>query len=286
MSSSEQKSNEEGTSTTGTAAYAAQALQLLFQRHRVPDRQRSKTIQEVLELSYPAAHRRMTGEIECTLDELERIATRFGEGLADLFVALKEGQSLEATFEAGTFKAPCRVWLGAPTNPLAPTTLVAWNNSDRGWLVAPSGDAPPDSMAVREMTMQSNTQRRVQVAVLDDDPDYAQSLAATLSQLGLRADPFVTSESLLKAARDRRYDAYVVDWLLDHTSAEATCRSLRDMDDAAVLILLTGKLATAEVDEGAMLRIANSLSMEAEEKPVRPSFLAAKIQRQLAARVA
>jgi hypothetical protein len=51
------------------------------------------------------------------------------------------------------------------------------------------------------------------------------------------------------------------------------------------MVLLTGKLGTdAGVDEARLLQTALELRLEPVEKPVRPSFLAAKIERHLADR--
>lgn len=261
---------------------ALHAVRLLFDRHHVPDRRRSKTLQEVLGLSYPAAHRRMTGDVPWTLEDLEQVAAHYGETLSDLFHAVHHSEAVSATFESGGFRSPCRAWLGSPTDPAHPTPLVAWQTAGAGWTVSPAAGVTRPTVSVREVLLQPMSQRRTRLAVLDDDEGLAQTLRAAFTALGFQADAFTSPDPLLAASRSEPYDAYVLDWLLGHQTAEALCRALRAEDPSAVLILQTGQLANEQVNEDDLLRTVRDLRMEPVEKPVRPSFLAATVERHLA----
>lgn len=87
------------------------------------------------------------------------------------------------------------------------------------------------------------------VAVLDDDQDAAASIAAILTQQGLDAAPFTTSESLEAATRHEQFAAFVLDWLLGDTTAATLIVKLR-ADPAlakAPIFLLSGNLALGGV---------------------------------------
>jgi CheY-like chemotaxis protein len=263
---------------------AAQAIELLFDQENVPERRRSKTVQELLGTSYHAAHRRMTGHAPWTLEDLERVAGHYGRTVADLFQALHDTQAVVGTFVAGGFRSPCRLWLGPATDPERPTPLVAWRDGEQ-WFVGPFADATKSSVAADAVLLQPKAQAQPRVAVLDDDAGYTRIFKSALNALGYEVDAYTRPEPLLAAARAKAYDAYVIDWLLeDRATAEGLCRALRALDASALLILQSGQLAHGDVDENGLLRTAMSLDMEPVVKPVRPSFLAAKIERHIAQR--
>lgn len=274
--------NADNVSPEASKSLAAQAVEVLFDQHDVPERRRSKTVQEVLGLSYHASHRRVTGDAPWTLEELERVAGHYGRTLADLFQALHDTQAVVATFVAGSFRSPCRFWLGGESDPARPAPLVAWRDGDV-WTVAPSRDTPGPVLVATEVLLQPRVSDELRVAVLDDDAGYTRVFMGALTALGYEVDAFTRADALLEAARARRYDAYVIDWLLgQNTTAEGLCRALRALDGSALLVLQSGQLTSDDVDEDELLRTALSLGMEPVVKPVRPSFLAAKIKHHVA----
>lgn len=265
-------------------ALAKQAVELLFEQEGVPDRRRSKKMAEVLGMSYHAAHRRMTGETPWSLEDLQVVASSFGRSLPDLFQPLHDKKALPAMFVAGTFHSPCRLWLGSSVDSAsAPARLVAWQDGDL-WMVGTASTAPKAAKhmtQVASVLLQPRVSDQPRVAVLDDDEGYTKVFKQALVALGYDVDAFNQPHPLLEVARERRYDAYVVDWILgDEGTAASLCNSLRELDPEALLILQSGQLAGADV-ENDLLRTAMHLDMEPVVKPVRPSFLAAKIQRHL-----
>jgi CheY-like chemotaxis protein len=265
---------------------ATQAIEVLFDQENVPERRRSKTVQELLGTSYHAAHRRMTDGVPWMLEDLERVAAHYGRTLADLFQALHDSKAVVATFVAGGFRSACRLWLGDPVDPERATPLVAWREGE-AWMVGPSSEHTKAGWGATAVLLQPSTSARARVAVLDDDAGYTRLFKAALTALGYAVDAYTEPGALLESARARAYDAYVIDWLLEHKhTAEDLCRSLRSLDASALLILQSGQLANDDVDENDLLRTAMALDMEPVVKPVRPSFLAAKIERHMAQRQA
>lgn len=254
---------------------------VLLEQHGVPERRRSKTVSEVLGLSYHAAHRRMIGDTPWNLEDLQALAISFGSSLPDLFQALHDSRAVTATFVSGAFQSPCRLWLGEALNPEAATRLVAWQDGG-AWLVGPAPTAPKAALAATAVLIEPKPGDQPRLAVLDDDVAYTELFRRAMAAQGYDVDAFTRPERVLDAARERPFDAYVVDWLLEgQATAAELCQSLRALDPGALIILQSGQLAGAEV-ESELLRTALSLDLEPVVKPVRPSFLAAKIQRHMA----
>lgn len=269
----------------GSKSLATQVVEALFDQENVPERRRSKIVQELLGTSYHAAHRRMTDGVPWMLEDLERVASHYGRTVADLFQALHDAKAVVATFVAGGFRSDCRLWIGEPVDPERPTTLVAWREGD-AWMVGPTSEHASEharsGVSVQSILLKPSAPALARVAVLDDDAGYTRLFKNALTSLGFQVDAFTEPAPLLQAARASPYDAYVIDWLLDNrTTAEDLCRSLRSLDRSALLVLQSGQLANADVDEQDLVRTAMSLDMEPVVKPVRPSFLAAKIERHL-----
>ena len=61
----------------------------------------------------------------------------------------------------------------------------------------------------------------LQVALLEDDTRAAEALVEAFRPLGIVATPFADSASLRAAIAHRRFDAYVLDWLLGDGTAAA-----------------------------------------------------------------
>lgn len=262
-------------------ALAGHAVEALLERYGVAERQRSKKVAEVLGLSYHAAHRRVIGDTPWTLEDLQAMAGHFGSSLSNLFQTVHDAQAVPATFISGTFQSPCRLWLGDVVDPDAATRLVAWQDGG-AWMVGPGPTATSAALVATAVLIQPQPGDQPRLAVLDDDAGYVQVFKRAMVAQGYDVAVFTRPERVLEAARERPFDAYVVDWLLDdHVTAAPVCQALRALDAGALIILQSGQLTGLEV-ESELLRIALSLDLEPVVKPVRPSFLAAKIQRHMA----
>lgn len=265
---------------------AVLAVERLLDRHGVPHRKRTRTLTEVLGLHRQAALRRLSGEAEWSIDELERLARRYGESLSELFGAAERpvGAPIPATLTGAPFSCVCVAEIGEVLGHGHGWSLVAWREGDR-WCVGARHPESAVAYAVRSLKVAPVHERPVRVAVLDDDFEYGSNLVEALSALGLPTDLFGSSDAFLAAVREHTYDAFVVDWLLaDDVDAEATCRELRRISPTSPVVLLTGQLNNAHVSESRLLQAAETLALEPAEKTTRLSFLVAKLQRGMHAR--
>lgn len=120
--------------------FAASCVRLLMQRHGIPKRRYSTVISEVLELSYPAAHRKAQGATNWTIPELHKVAAYFGDTLLNMLECGLQNQWHQALLVLGASTVPCRIWVGKIVDPPYPPQLVAIG-APGNWLVIPSTDA-------------------------------------------------------------------------------------------------------------------------------------------------
>lgn len=87
------------------------------------------------------------------------------------------------------------------------------------------------------------------VAVLDDDADVVDAISTALRLRGLEVRGFIDPVELAAAARDTRFDAYVLDWLLgDVTALDIVIELRRDAaHQHTPIFLLSGNLALGGV---------------------------------------
>jgi DNA-binding response OmpR family regulator len=108
------------------------------------------------------------------------------------------------------------------------------------------------------------------VAVLDDDENVVASITEALNEKGIDASPFVSAESLEAAALQVAFAAFVLDWLLDDTTAATLISKLRasPAHAQAPIFVLSGNLAVGGVPSDLELATAiREYRLEYRAKP-------------------
>lgn len=96
------------------------AVKGLMFRSGVSDRQQSRKLAEILNLSYSQAHRKLNGGVDWTIGQLQIVADYFGESLSVIGLGGGEdsnsGVAHRATVTLGQecMQYPCLVWVGEP----------------------------------------------------------------------------------------------------------------------------------------------------------------------------
>jgi CheY-like chemotaxis protein len=263
---------------TNGAYYAA----TLFDRHGVAVRaERTRLVQTVLDLEYRAAHRRVRGEFPFTIEELAKLAGHFGETLNELFATAAAASADSGTFVCGSLRVACKFWPGPVIEQPAPNSLVAYRQGWE-WVISPASESSGSPLhAVKQVLLDAQGKSRQRIAVLDDDRDITDSVCQYLKRLGYQADPFHSVDALAKAALERAYDAYVLDWLVGKDNVGELIGALRADAPGSVMAVLTGQAESGRA-AGAIAEALASYDVLFFQKPVPLPILVAQITRRLA----
>lgn len=284
----------------GQSLWVAERLCGLMAANDVPPRQQAGLLSELCGLSLSQARRKLRGAV-WSFGEVLAVVQHFGASLDELFPSSlsDEGAQIslasesyavtqqEASFLLGVWSLPCRVRIGtrAGVDPGERDLLTA--AGDAGWLVGTAkqlterGLRPPFFQASQILLLPEPSQTTIRVAILDDDPGTAESLAEWFNASGYSAQAYTSGQQLLASEIDR-YSAFIVDFMLaGGDSSQAIIKALRDALPSAPILLLTGKLRSGQASEAELITVLRTLNVAFFEKPVRPSVLAASIENEL-----
>lgn len=267
-----------------TVPLAVRCVRSLMERHGLPKYRQSAWLADATGLSYAQAHRRMSGAASWTLEELERVAALFGETLADVVGFSQTHGSVPGSMKLGGVTVPCELWVGAEVRNARPDSVVAVKTAD-GWTALCASEAVDQpAYVVERLQAKPHAVQRKAIAVLDDDRDLTDSICAHLQADGYDARPFYRTADLQADARTRRYDAFVIDWIVGEDSTVKLMTALRGQDAICPIIVLTAQVLTGVVRESDIADAVTALNLVFSEKPVRMAILSASLSRAFAAR--
>jgi DNA-binding NtrC family response regulator len=111
------------------------------------------------------------------------------------------------------------------------------------------------------------------ILLVDDEEEFAKTLAERLEARGLRVDVAFSGEEALEKARKKSFDAIILDLAMPGMDGIATLKKFREINPDLQIIILTGQ-ATVEKGVEAMKLGAVDLM----EKPADLKELLAKIE--------
>ena len=285
MSDSDDRAEE----TASASAVPAAALsggafyaRTVFDRHGVPHSERSRLVERILQLAYSAAHRRVRGKASWTIEELEALATHFGETLDEVFLAAAKMRADSATLVAGDLRVKVQLWVGEQTTLPAQGELVATRDGARWTVVAASGDVPGPMYAIRQLLMEPNATYGARIAVLGDEPAVTEPLCVFLRQAGFRADAFHAIETLQQSADAQPYDGYVLDWMVGGQTVGALVARVRAADARCPIAIFTGRNERGDVVSDIADMMARH-DVRYFSKPLDPHMITAVLRRLIAA---
>ena len=272
------------SSASGEVPLAARCARALMDRHGIPRYRQSPWLADAFGLSYSQAHRRMNGTSPWTLDDLERLASRFGETLADVVAGNPGGDSVAGVMRIGPVTAiECRIWLGDVVQDPRPDAFVA-TRAGASWVAQLASQCGSEAVhRIRKIEATPGDVATKVIAVLDDDPDVTDSVCAHLQASGFDAQPFYRTADLAAAAKLRRHDGFVIDWIVDRSSTHDLIAELRSEDPSCPIFVLTGQVSAGVVDEAAIAEAVQRLNFSFGEKPIRMPILSATLARAFAA---
>lgn len=255
---------------------AARFVRALLDRHGIPKHKHSATVAEILCLSGSQGARRLNSDAPWALEELTRLAQRFGETLASL-VAPGEVAGLEpALIVIGTRQVDCRIQRGAPVHRPREGALVATTNEGQWFVTIVDAQLTTQAYDVERVVITPSPATRRGIAVLDDHQDSAASIVTYLRQQGFDAVAFTSLEQLAAVVSADAFDGYVLDWVIGPDTVRNLLASIRAKNAHCPIAVLTGHGVDRETDIAAA---KSEFRFDYFDKPLRLPIIAASFTR-------
>ena len=246
----------------------------------VKEHNHASEIARIINVDRSQSYRRLKGDVAWSHTDLRAIAHHFGA--ADDCLLPQDDLARLAHQGPEALPAVIRVAHLPPTGLLVPgVELAPGDSSDlvairvgTGWEIHVNGDEPFGARrhAIEALTVRSHP--HLQVALLEDDTRAAEALVEAFRPLGIVATPFVDSTSLRAAIAHRRFDAYVLDWLLGEGTAAPIVEEIRQHRPRIPIVVVTGALMADSEVEQSLLALSAQWNFSTLDKPVRPMNLA------------
>jgi CheY-like chemotaxis protein len=261
-------------------AISANVRRLLLS-HGVKEHNHASEIARIINVDRSQSYRRLKGDVAWSHTDLRAVAHRFGA--PDDHLLPRDDLARHAQHPgAEAVPAVIRVAHLPPTGLLVPgaelapgesSDLVAVRNGN-AWEIHVDGDEPFGARrhAIEALTVRSHP--HLQVALLEDDPGAADALVEAFRPLGIVATPYADADSLRAALAHRRFDAYVLDWLLADGTAAGIVEEIRRHRAHIPVVVVTGALMADSEMEKSLLALSAQWNFSTLDKPVRPMNLA------------
>ena len=246
----------------------------------------------LLGLAKTSVFRKFKGESSFTLPELKTIADHFGTDVDTLRghppgpgasrLASSHAEMQSARLHLPGLPPQGQLIAGPPLDDGDVCDLVAVQRGST-WEVFPWGATELRGLPLNSVELlQLRAAPRHRVAVLEDDANAAALVGMALEGEGMTVHTYQEPASLITALAQRPYQAYVVDWLLGGSTAEAAIRAIRERQPTAPIVITTGAMHTGAETEGALIPFAELHGAGIFEKPFRQAVLASYLRRGIA----
>jgi len=257
--------------------------------HGVKEHNHASEIARIINVDRSQSYRRLKGDVAWSHTDLRAIAHHFGA--PDELLLPRDDLARFAQPGGDGVPALIRVQGLPPTGLLVPgPELAPGESSDlvairsgSGWEVHVNGDEPLGARrhAIEALTIRSHP--HLQVALLEDDTRAADALVEAFRPLGIVATPFADSDALREAIAHRRFDAYVLDWLLAEGTAASIVEEIRGHRAHVPILVVTGALMADSEMEKSLLELSAQWNFSTLDKPVRPMNLANALKQMVSA---
>jgi CheY-like chemotaxis protein len=255
----------------------------------VKEHNHASEIARIINVDRSQSYRRLKGDVAWSHTDLRAIARRFGAPEDSLLP--RDDLARASRLGPEAVQAVIRVAHLPPTGLLVPgPELGVGDSSDlvaipvgAGWEIHVNGDEPLGARrhAIESLTVRSHP--HLQVALLEDDTRAAEALVEAFRPLGIVATPFGDGASLRAAIAFRRFDAYVLDWLLAEGTAAPVVEEIRQHRPHIPIVVVTGALGVDPEMEQRLLELSARWNFSTLDKPVRPMNLANALKQLVAA---
>jgi ActR/RegA family two-component response regulator len=256
--------------STEDRSVVIRAVQALLDRQGVPERKRNLTLEAILGVEYNQIVRRMSGKTPWGVQELARLAVYFDEPVYSFVGAMVDGAGEPAVLHVSGLTLPCAIWVGSesvPSRRRGPF-LESRLEGAAQWNVQPMAEVG-DSRAyeIKRLIFEALPPRRV--AVVDDDEDLTAAIVEFLQHKGLDAVPYRDEEHVRTALKTSSFDAFILDWVLDHGNVKDLMAAIRAKHPTSPIIILTGQLNGDAAKESELASAIAFHRAQLYEKPAR-----------------
>jgi CheY-like chemotaxis protein len=255
----------------------------------VKEHNHASEIARIINVDRSQSYRRLKGDVAWSHTDLRAIAKHFGAPDDHLLphddlarVANHGPEAVPAVIRVAHLPTTGLLVPGAELAPGESSDLVAIRVG-ANWEIHVNGDEPFAARrhAIDALTVRSHP--HLQVALLEDDTRAAAALVEAFRPLGIVAMPYADSASLRAAIAHRRFDAYVLDWLLGDGTAATIVEEIRLHRAHVPILVVTGALAADCEMENSLLELSAQWNFSTLDKPVRPMNLANALKQLVAA---
>ena len=246
----------------------------------VKEHNHASEIARIINVDRSQSYRRLKGDVAWSGTDLRAIAQHYGGPDDHLLprddlarIAHHGPEAVPALIRVAHLPPTGLLVPGAELSPGEISDLVAVKVGS-AWEVHVNGDEPFGAVrhAIEALTLRSHP--HLQVALLEDDTRAADALVEAFRPLGIVATPFTDAASLHAAIAHRRFDAYVLDWLLADGTAAAIVEEIRELRAHIPIVVVTGALMADTEMERSLLDLSAQWNFSTLDKPVRPMNLA------------
>ena len=261
----------------------------LLLSHGVKEHNHASEIARIINVDRSQSYRRLKGDVTWGHTDLRAIAHHFGAPDDHLLPrddlahhAHAAGEAVPVVIRVAHLPRTGLLVPGAELSPGDGSDLVAIRNGN-SWEVHVDGDEPPGARrhAIEALTIRSHPHLRV--GLLEDDLQAAGALVEAFGPLGIVATPHADAASLQAAIAQRRFDAYVLDWLLAEGTAAGVVEEIRRQDAHVPILVVTGALMADAQMEKRLLELSTQWNFSTLDKPVRPMNLANALKQMVSA---
>jgi CheY-like chemotaxis protein len=257
--------------------------------HGVKEHNHASEIARIINVDRSQSYRRLKGDVSWSHTDLRAVAHHFGAPDDHLLprddlarYAHAAGEAVPAVIRVPNLPPTGLLVPGAELAPGDSSDLVAIRNGST-WEVHVNGDEPfgAPRHAIEALTIRSHPHLRV--ALLEDDTRAAEALVEAFRPLGIVATPYADAASLEDAIAQRRFDAYVLDWLLADGTAVGIVEEIRRHNAHIPILVVTGALMANSAMEQSLLELSAQWNFSTLDKPVRPMNLANALKQMVSA---
>jgi hypothetical protein len=257
--------------------------------HGVKEHNHASEIARIINVDRSQSYRRLKGDVAWSHTDLRAVAHHFGASDDHLLphddlarVAHQGPEAVPALIRVAHLPPTGLLVPGAELAPGESSDLVAIR-AGSGWEIHVNGDEPFGARrhAIEALTVRSHA--HLQVALLEDDTRAAEALVDAFRPLGIVATPYADSASLRAALLHRRFDAYVLDWLLGDGTAAGIVEEIRQHRAHVPVLVVTGALMADSDMERSLLALSAQWNFSTLDKPVRPMNLANALKQMVTA---